>query len=246
VSASYGVVSIPDEGDSATHALQLADQRMYAAKDDSRQSSRRQTCDVLLQVLHEREPDLHEHLHGVAGLAVAVARALGLTAEQVDEVGRAAELHDIGKIAIPDAILHKRGPLDDDEWRLMREHTLIGDRILSAAPAMRPVARVVRSSHERFDGSGYPEGLAGEQIPLGARIVAVCDAYDAMTSTRPYQCRLAPAEALEELQRCAGNQFDPAVVAAFCAVVGRDAPPAAPRTTDGAVQQPVKGAPATP
>ncbi len=145
---------------------------MYAAKDDSRQSSRRQTCDVLLQVLREREPDLHDHLEGVAALVVGVARRLGLSAEQVDEVVRAAELHDIGKIAIPDAILHKPGPLDADEWMLMREHTVIGDRILGAAPAMRPVAAIVRSSHERWDGGGYPGQAARRADPLGARIVA--------------------------------------------------------------------------
>ncbi len=219
VGASCGLVEIPVEADSATHALQLADQRMYAAKDDSRQSSRRQTCDVLLQVLREREPDLHDHLEGVAALVVGVARRLGLSAEQVDEVARAAELHDIGKIAIPDAILHKPGPLDADEWRLMREHTVIGDRILGAAPAMRPVAAIVRSSHERWDGSGYPDRLRGEQIPLGARIVAVCDAYDAMVSERPYQGSLPHLDALSELRRCAGSQFDPRVVEAFVATI---------------------------
>ncbi|MBB4664942.1 diguanylate cyclase (GGDEF)-like protein [Conexibacter arvalis] len=244
VGASYGVVTIPHEADSATHALQLADQRMYAAKDASRQSSRRQTCDVLLQVLREREPGLHDHLNGVAALSVAVARALGLGSEQRDEVARAAELHDIGKIAIPDAILHKPGPLDDDEWQLMREHTVVGDRILGAAPAMRPVARIVRSSHERWDGGGYPDGLVGARIPLGARIVAVCDAYDAMTSDRPYQRPLAHDAALAELRRCAGSQFDPTVVDVFCAVVA-DGPPApapdaptppAAEAADGAVR----------
>lgn len=223
VGASFGVVAIPAEADSATHALQLADQRMYAAKDDARRSSRRQTCDVLLQVLCEREPDLHLHLSGVAALVQAVALELGLSEEQRDEVARAAELHDVGKIAIPDAILHKPGPLDADEWRLMREHTVVGDRILGAAPAMRPVARIVRSSHERWDGSGYPDGLAGERIPLGARIVAVCDAYDAMTSERPYQGRLSHADAVAELRRCAGTQFDPRVVDAFRAAVARRA-----------------------
>lgn len=241
VGASYGVVSIPHEADSATHALQLADQRMYAAKDDSRQSSRRQTCDVLLQVLREREPDLHVHLNGVAALVAGVAADLGLSAEQRDEVARAAELHDIGKIAIPDAILHKPGPLDADEWNLMREHTVVGDRILGAAPAMRPVARIVRSSHERWDGSGYPDGLAGEQIPLGARIVAVCDAYDAMTSERPYQRRLGHEQAVAELRRCAGTQFDRRVVDAFCRVTAAGAPapdakaPPAAEAADGVV-----------
>jgi two-component system cell cycle response regulator len=182
-------------------------------------ASRRQASDVLVQALREREPDLHDHLSGVAGHAIAVARRLGLAAEQIDEVARAAELHDIGKIAIPDEVLHKPGPLDRDEWMLMRQHTIIGARILAAAPAMRPVAAIVRSSHERWDGSGYPDGLAGERIPIGARIVAACDAYDAMRSERAYKAPLPPAAALAELRRCSGTQFDPAVVEAFAAVL---------------------------
>ncbi|HEU4703391.1 MAG TPA: HD domain-containing phosphohydrolase [Conexibacter sp.] len=236
VGASCGAVTIPDEADNPTHALQLADQRMYAAKRSSRASSRTQTRDVLLQLLREREPELHHHLHGVAALAGAVGRRLGLSAEQLDEVTRAAELHDVGKIAIPDEILHKPASLDADEWELMRQHTIIGDRILGAAPAMRPVAEIVRASHERWDGAGYPDGLAGERIPLGARIVSVCDAFHAMTTPRPYQRTLAPAEALEELRRCAGSQFDPAVVDAFCALAAE--PPAPVRHTAEAVERP--------
>jgi len=218
VGASCGAVTLPDEADNPTHALQLADQRMYANKRDTRTSSRRQTRDVLLQVLREREPELHHHLAGVAALAVAVGRHLALSAEQLDEVTRAAELHDVGKIAIPDDILHKPGPLDAREWDLMRQHTIIGDRILGAAPAMRPVAEIVRASHERWDGEGYPDRLAGEEIPLGARIVSVCDAYHAMTTPRSYQGKLERDAALEELRRCAGTQFDPVVVEAFCAL----------------------------
>ncbi len=220
VGSSCGLVTIPDEADSSTHALQLADQRMYAAKDDSRRtSSRRQTRDVLLQVLREREPELHRHLHGVAALAAAVARRLELSGEQLDEVTRAAELHDIGKLAIPDDILHKPGPLDADEWELTHQHPVIGDRILAAVPAMKPVAAIVRSSHERWDGDGYPDGLAGGAIPLGARIVAVCDAFHAMTSERVYQPTLSRDGALSELRRCAGTQFDPAVVEVFDATL---------------------------
>jgi len=219
VGASLGAVTIPDEAKTATHALQLADQRMYAAKDQTRTSSRRQTRDVLLQVLREREPELHVHLHGVASLAIAVGRGMNLSAEQLDEVARAAELHDIGKLAIPDEILHKPGPLDADEWELMRQHTIIGDRILATAPAMRPVAAIVRASHERWDGTGYPDGLAGERIPLGARIVSVCDAFHAMTSPRPYQRTLDLEDAIAELRRCAGTQFDPAAVAVFEALI---------------------------
>ncbi len=127
---------------------------------------------MLLRILREREPDMHAHLVGVAELALAVARELGMSGEELDELARAAELHDIGKIAIPEEILHKPGELDPDEWAFVRRHPIIGERILGAAPALRPVARLVRSTHERWDGGGYPDGLAGDAIPLGARIVA--------------------------------------------------------------------------
>jgi diguanylate cyclase (GGDEF)-like protein len=222
VGASCGAVAIPDEATSASNALQLADQRMYVAKDATRSSSRRQMRDMLLQVLHEREPGLELHLRGVAAFAVAVGRALALTAEQLDEIARAAELHDVGKLAIPDAVLHKPGPLDDHEWRLMRQHTIIGERILAAAPALRPVGAIVRASHERVDGGGYPDALRGDAIPLGARIVAVCDAYDAMTTDRAYRMRMSQEDALSELQRCAGTQFDPTIVEVFARVVRAD------------------------
>ena len=141
---------------------------------------------------------------------------MSLIAEELDEVVRAAELHDVGKMAIPDEILHKAGPLTQEEWTFVRRHTMIGERILSAAPALLPVAKIVRASHEHWDGSGYPDGIAGEEIPLGARIVAVCDAFDAMTTHRPYRDARSVEEALEELRACAGTQFDPAVVDAFC------------------------------
>jgi HD-GYP domain-containing protein (c-di-GMP phosphodiesterase class II) len=141
--------------------------------------------------------------------------------EELDEVARAAELHDLGKIALPDTILDKPGPLSEAEWEFMRRHTIVAERILLAAPALRPVARLVRSSHERWDGSGYPDELAGEQIPLGARVVAVCDAFDAMISDRPYRQALSDEEALAELRACAGTQFDAEVVEAFIGVLAR-------------------------
>ena len=127
-------------------------------------------------------------------------------------------MHDIGKVAIPDAILTKAGPLDSEEWTIVHQHTLIGERILAAAPALSQVAKLVRSSHERYDGTGYPEGKLGQEIPLGARIVAVCDAFDAMIGPRPYRLGMPEDIALAELRRCAGTQFDPAVVEVFCAL----------------------------
>jgi two-component system, cell cycle response regulator len=177
---------------------------------------------VLLRSLSERQPDLHVHLRGTADLALAVGRELGMNGEELDDVAHAAELHDVGKIAIPDAILEKSAPLDETEWGFMRRHTIIGERILQAAPALRSVARLVRSSHERWDGVGYPDGLRGDEIPLGARIVAVCDAFDAMTTNRPYRLRIGEPAALAELGRCAGTQFDPRVVEAFASVLERE------------------------
>jgi two-component system, cell cycle response regulator len=222
VTASHGSVLSPEEVTDATEALQVADRRMYARKGGRRMSPGRQSRDVLLRMLSEREPDLHAHLRGTAELALSVGRELGMEPEALDEVARAAELHDLGKIAIPDEILNKNGPLDESEWAFMRRHTIIGERILLAAPALRPVARLVRASHERYDGSGYPDGLVGEQIPLGARVVAVCDAFDAMLSDRPYREQLDETEALDQLIRCSGRQFDPVVVEAFARVIERD------------------------
>jgi two-component system, cell cycle response regulator len=224
VTSSFGVVILPEEADTPTLALQLADRRMYARKGGRRMSAGRQSRDVLLRTLSERRPDLQVRLRDIGDLALAVGRELHMGPEGLDEVARAAELHDVGKIAVPDAILDKPGPLDPVEWSFMRRHPLIGERILLAAPALRPVARLVRSSHERWDGTGYPDGLGGDEIPLGARVVAVVDAFDAMTTERPYRQPVPEAEAIAELRRCAGTQFDPLVVDAFCRVLAREHP----------------------
>jgi two-component system, cell cycle response regulator len=221
IGACFGDVVIPTETDDASEALRLADQRLYAQKASGRSSASAQARDVLLSVLRERAPDLADHLSSVAELAGNVATGLGLRGERLDETIRAAELHDVGKTAIPDAILNKRGPLEADEWEFIRRHTLIGARILGAAPALRETAKIVRASHERFDGTGYPDRLARDNIPLAARIIAVCDAYDAMTSERPYRPAMSPAQALGELRNCAGTQFDPIVVERFCHEVER-------------------------
>ena len=217
ITCSFGAIAVPAEADDAGEALRIADQRMYAHKASGRTSARNQSRDVLLRALSERNPELGEHISGVAELAEAVAQCLQLDADQIDHVRHAAALHDVGKMAIPDAILDKPGALDDAEWEFIRRHTIIGERIVAAAPALRSVAALVRSSHERWDGAGYPDALVGEDIPLGARIVSVCDAFDAMVADRPYRAGMDAADALGELERCSGSQFDPAVVAAFAA-----------------------------
>ena len=177
VSASAGSILLPAEATVASEAMRLADGRMYTEK-SLRSGAERQSHELLLTLLREREPELANHHEGVSRLAVAVGRELAFDAEEIDVLRRAAEFHDVGKIAIPEEILRKPAPLDEIEWGLMRKHTLVGERLLGTFPSMAPVARLVRSSHERWDGEGYPDGLAGEEISVGARVIAICDAFD--------------------------------------------------------------------
>jgi diguanylate cyclase (GGDEF)-like protein len=217
IGCSWGVSWMPSEATGASDALRLADERMYGQK-AGRATAGYQATAALVQVLIERDVDLSTHISRVAELACATARQLGLPDHEITGIGLAAQLHDIGKAAIPESILEKPAPLDSDEWAFMRRHTLIGERIIAAAPSLAHTAHLVRSSHERFDGSGYPDGLAGTDIPLGARIIAVCDAYDAMIAPRPYREPKAIPDALIELRSCSGSQFDPDVVDAFAAL----------------------------
>jgi diguanylate cyclase (GGDEF)-like protein len=219
IGCSYGSILLPEEAVEPAEALRIADQRMYAQKNAGRMSAGRQSKDVLLRALAERSPTLGGHLSGVADLAERTARRLGLPTAEVERIRHAAELHDVGKVAIPDDILSKTTPLDAAEWAFIHRHPLIGERIVASAPSLARVATLVRSTHERWDGTGYPDALAADAIPLGARIVAVADAYDAMTSARPYAAPRSPRNAFDELRRCAGTQFDPAVVETFRAVI---------------------------
>ena len=217
VGASAGAALLPGEARDSSEAMRIADRRLYAEKHGGRLSARIQTAGVLRRALDEWDAELGEHIGDVASLARSVAARLGLDADEIERVGTAAELHDIGKIAIPRSILQKPGPLDEDEWAFMRRHTLIGERIAHGAPALAGIASLIRSSHERWDGGGYPDGLAGDAIPLGAQIVFVCDAFSAMTTDRVYKRAMSEAEALAELASAAGTQFAPAVVEAFAA-----------------------------
>jgi two-component system cell cycle response regulator len=217
VGVSLGAAQLPDESANAEEAIQIADQRMYATKDTRRDDRRsHDALAVLINAQRARQPDLGDHVDSVALLAEQVGQRMGLLPGEVTMLQGAAELHDIGKIAIPDSILQKPSPLTEDEWEFMRQHTVLGERILRSADSLAPLGRIVRSTHERFDGEGYPDGLAGEGIPLASRIIFACDAFHAMKSGRPYANARDPAQAREELRRCAGSHFDPDVVSVLC------------------------------
>jgi two-component system cell cycle response regulator len=239
ISCSYGAVEIPAEASGLEQALQLADRRLHGNKELTRSTQSVQIKDALIQVLAEQGGDLVRHLSRVALLAGKTGARLGLSADEIARIRLGAELHDIGKAAVPRVILDKPAPLDAVELAYLRQHSVIGERILAAAPALMRVAPLVRATHERADGAGYPDGLRLRQIPMGSRVIAVVDAFDAMTSERPYQTRRSETEARAELRRASGTQFDPDVVDAFLAVLDeRDRPVRRGRDTDGAPLEP--------
>ena len=234
VSASAGVALFESGDDDAVSLFERAGRALSAAQDGGGGRAviaeadgdgigvvaalhRRDAVEALAVALLERDRYTGEHSAFVVDMASAVARGLGLSTAQVEDVRAAALLHDIGKVGVPDAILNKPGPLTPEERAVMAEHPVIGERILRSIGGFAPVADIVRHEHESFDGTGYPDGLVGDQIPIGSRIILACDAYHAMTSDRPYRARLSHDDAFRELTRCAGRQFDPDVTAALVA-----------------------------
>ena len=210
------------------------------------EAARVELVERLATAAEYRDDDTGQHTRRVGLLAARMAAALGWPADEVDALRQAAPLHDVGKIGVLDSILLKPGPLTPDEMAVMRTHTTIGGRILSGArfPVLRMAEAVALSHHERWDGSGYPAGLAGEAIPRAGRVVAVADVYDALTHTRPYKAAWTPADAVEEIRRQAGRQFDPAVVSAFLSCRAIDA--LGPDATGGGVEDAAALAPPPP
>jgi len=215
IGASYGDVLLGAETRDADEALRIADQRLYAQRTLLDRPIGLEWRDVLLGLLRERDPELGTHVREVADRARRLGERLGMGAEDLRILVAAAELHDIGKAAIPEAILDKPSALDGEERAFMERHTVIGERIIASTPTGRPVAAIVRATHEHYDGGGYPDGLSGEQIPQAARIIAICDAYHAMRSDRTYRSAISRDEAIQELRRCAGSQFDPEITKIF-------------------------------
>jgi PAS domain S-box-containing protein len=190
---------------------------------------------TLLGALEARDVYTSAHSKQVVDLASAVALRLGADPEATRAVEQVALLHDIGKVGIPDAILQKQGPLDAREWELMRQHPIVGERIIASTPGLSELAPAVRAEHEHWDGGGYPDGLAGEHIPLASRITLACDALNAMTTDRPYRLAMSLESAQQELRACAGTQFDPDVVQALLAVIATT--PQTPATQRSASHQ---------
>jgi diguanylate cyclase (GGDEF)-like protein len=226
VSAAAGAVEVPRETSEPTQALRLADQRMYREKTASQSGAAELITSVLHAALAQRHPYLGGHSEDVAGDVEMLSRTIGLDEDTIKLIVEAGDLHDIGKLGIPDEIITKPGPLTEQEWEFMKQHTVMGEQIIAAAgPSLERIAPLVRASHERWDGMGYPDGLGGEEIPLGARIITICDSFRAMMDDRTYKPAMSLGDALEELRRCAGAQFDPRLVEVFCRLVeGRTAP----------------------
>jgi HD-GYP domain-containing protein (c-di-GMP phosphodiesterase class II) len=187
---------------------------------------------ALAAAIEERDRYTHEHSQRLVHLARGVAMMLGRTRAEVERIAGAALLHDVGKLAMPAEILHKEGPLTDAEWEIMAEHPVVGERILMRTEELAVLAPAVRHAHEHWDGTGYPDGLQRERIPVGSRVILACHAYLAMTAPRPYRAALAPADAVAQLRDGAGLRYDPEVVDALLDLLGQ-APPQVPDRTAG-------------
>ena len=230
---SIGVSGFPWKGDDPQALVHWADADLYANKlarkgiakgffgrDGSEFASG--VVGVLCAALDIRDKLTHRHSQRVAGMAVAMGRRLGLSEPHLTQLAQAAVLHDIGKIGVADSVLSKPAALNESEWKEIRRHPELGYELLRGFDFLKDAAQMVLAHHERYDGAGYPRGLAGEEIPFAARIFAVIDAFDAMTSRRPYRQPLSREQALKELLRNAGTQFDGQLVNAFVEAIGDD------------------------
>ena len=215
ISVSLGGATKADPSESAEKTLHKAEDQMYRRKVYEKDSYHSELVKLILEALHGRFPAEEAHSKRVARLSEALGWAMGLGQPKIERLVAAAGMHDIGKIAVRSEVLEKAGPLDEAEWEEIKRHPDVGYSILGSANEHSLLAEIVLAHHERWDGEGYPRGLKGEGIPLLSRVIAVAGAYDAMVSERPYREAMSREEAVAELRRCAGIQFDPAVVEAL-------------------------------
>ncbi|MBD5502414.1 MAG: HD domain-containing protein [Lachnospiraceae bacterium] len=219
----YGIAVIRDDSKSVEEALKEASDSMHTKKLMNETSQKSSLLDSLTQTLTESDYETEEHVERTKEMAVKLGKAINLSDTDLGRLALLAVLHDIGKIAIPHAILLKPGKLTDEEWEVMKSHTEKGYRIASASKELQPIAEYILHHHERWDGNGYPGGLKGEEIPLLSRIITVVDSHDVMVHDRPYHKAMSHEQAVEELLRCSGSQFDPQLVQVFLKVINAEA-----------------------
>ena len=216
----YGIAVIRDETKSVEEAVREAAESMRTKKMMNQSSQKSSLLDSLTQTLTESDYETEEHVERTREMAIRLGQALHLADGELGKLALLAVLHDIGKIAIPHSILLKPGKLTEAEWEIMKTHTEKGYRIANASKELKPIGEYILHHHERWDGGGYPGGLAGEEIPLLSRIITVVDSHDVMVHDRPYHKAMNEEDAKRELLRCAGTQFDPKLVEVFLSVIG--------------------------
>lgn len=221
VSMSIGLEEITHAGENLAEKIKLADQKMYNEKLAKSSQFKEDILDFLRKTLDQESHETFQHSKRLHKLAIPVGKELGLSQGELNGLKLLTDFHDIGKIRIPYSVLNKKGMLTVTEWQMVKSHAEAGYRIALVIPNLAPIAKEILHHHEHYDGSGYPDGLTGEEIPLLSRVIAVIDAYDAMTQNRSYQEQRTQMEALDELVACAGTQFDPFIVKVFVKILNR-------------------------
>ncbi|MDZ7838710.1 MAG: diguanylate cyclase [Actinomycetota bacterium] len=221
VSISVGIATKIDLEENIAETIIDAENNMYKNKLLEKDSSLRSTISALKQVLFEKSHETSQHTERLKNIALKIGKLVKLHPEQLDDLSLLASLHDIGKVAIPESILNKRDELTEKEWAIIKRHPEIGFNIVSSSPRIAHISTYILSCHEKWDGSGYPQGLKGEDIPIISRITFIADAYDAMTHKRPYKEAMSKNEAIKELRRYSGTQFDPVLVEKLIQVISK-------------------------
>jgi HD-GYP domain-containing protein (c-di-GMP phosphodiesterase class II) len=219
LSLSIGIATKIEVGQDMDEIIIEAESNMYKNKLDEKEINASSLIFALEQALYEKSNETMEHVFRIKDSAIKLGKSTKLHSNQLDELSLLASLHDIGKVAISETILLKEGKLTEKEWAVIKKHPEIGFNIAQSSPQIVHIAKFILACHENWDGSGYPQGLAGESIPIVSRIMSIADAYDVMTSERTYKKAMSKPEAIEELKRCAGTQFDPVLVNKFIGII---------------------------